>query len=430
MNPEFRRQLWLQFSATRLATLPLLLAAIFAAVYLTVPAAPAVALASVAAVLFALLVMGMGTFAAGGSIMDEIADHTWDQQRMSAMQPWAMTWGKLAGASAYGWYGGALCLLVAWPSALVREPLALVCKATLAAVLAGVSLQALLVAINLQLLKNATRVPRRGGLAALLLILLWGSGMVMSTVSGGQILWWGRGFERLDFALLSLAVFAAAALVGAWRSMAEVLAVRQLPWGWPALALAATAYISGFVWTPRTPVVGVVGLATSAVLTYFALLTEPQHRPQWQRVLNRAQGGHWRGALQQLPRWPTTLVLVLPFALLTTATFRPLFAEPQALTSAVLLQPLAFALLMGRDCALALCFAFAPNARRAGLSFAVLMLVLYMLLPWLLQATGGDVLVGLALPLLAGNGLSLAIAAVHLAVALGVLHWRWRTTAP
>ena len=29
MNPEFRRQLWLQFSTTRLVLLPLLLAAIF-----------------------------------------------------------------------------------------------------------------------------------------------------------------------------------------------------------------------------------------------------------------------------------------------------------------------------------------------------------------------------------------------------------------
>ena len=30
----------------------------------------------------------------------------------------------------------------------------------------------------------------------------------------------------------------------------------------------------------------------------------------------------------------------------------------------------------------------------------------------------------------AGAGLSLAMAAVHLAAALGVLPWRWRTTAP
>ena len=95
MNPEFRRQLWLQFSVTRLALLPLLLAGVFTAVYLSTQAAPAEPLAAVAMVLFGVLVMGMGTFAAGSSVMDEIADRTWDQQRMSATQPWAMTWGKL-----------------------------------------------------------------------------------------------------------------------------------------------------------------------------------------------------------------------------------------------------------------------------------------------------------------------------------------------
>ena len=162
MNPEFRRQLWLQFSVTRLALLPLLLAGVFTAVYLSTQAAPAEPLAAVAMVLFGVLVMGMGTFAAGSSVMDEIADRTWDQQRMSATQPWAMTWGKLAGATAYGWYGGALCLLVALPSALLLEPLSYVLKLTAMAVLAGVFLQALLIAINLQLLKSGSRVSRRG----------------------------------------------------------------------------------------------------------------------------------------------------------------------------------------------------------------------------------------------------------------------------
>ena len=430
MNPEFRRQLWLQFSATRLALLPVLLAASFTAVYLTAPAAPAIPLAGAATLLFAVFVLGMGTFAAGGSVMDEVADRTWDQQRMSAMQPWAMTWGKLAGASAYGWYGGALCLLVALPSALVEEPLVFVLKVALTAMLAGVFLQALLIAINLQLLKTGSWVSRRGGVWTLLLVLLWGGGIVMGTLRGEHLQWWNHSFERLDFALASLLVFAACALVAAWRSMAEVLAVRQMPWGWPALALVATGYISGFAWTQRTPVLGVVGLSTCAVLTYFALLTESQHRPVWQRMVNQVRGGEWRAAWLQLPRWPTTLVLALPFAVLTTMALNPYAAVPWTLSNAVLLQPMAFALLLGRDCALALYFAFSPKGRRPVMSFAMLMLVLYALLPWLLQTTGSTLLVGMALPLLAGGSLSIALAATHLGLALGLLCQRWRATAP
>ena len=430
MNPEFRRQLWLQFSAARLALLPLLLAASFCAVYLTVPAPPALPLASVGAALFGLLVLGMGTLAAGSSVMDEITDRTWDQQRMSAMQPWAMTWGKLAGASAYGWYGGALCLLVAVPSALVLESFSFVLKVTLTAVLTGVFLQALLVAVNLQLLKNGSRVSRRGGAWVLLLVLLWGGTIAMATLRGERIVWWGQPMDRLDLALASVVVFALCALVAAWRSMAEVLAVRQLPWGWPALALAATLYLTGFARSHALSVLGVVGLSICAVLTYMALLTEPQQRPLWQRVVNRARGGQRRAVLLQLPRWPTTLVLALPFAVLTTLALDPFAAVPWTLTDALLLQPLAVVLLLARDCALALYFAFTPKGRRPLMAFAVLMLVLYGLLPWLLRATGSPWLPGLALPVLVGGGWSIVVATVHLGLALGLLRQRWLATGP
>ena len=120
MNPEFRRQLWLGFSTTRMVVLPLLLLAFFAAAYATPGNRAATALAMTGSVLFAVLVWGMGTFAVGASVIDEVTDRTWDQQRMSAMQPWAMTWGKLGGATAYGWYGGALCLLVAMSLRLIK----------------------------------------------------------------------------------------------------------------------------------------------------------------------------------------------------------------------------------------------------------------------------------------------------------------------
>ena len=138
MNPEFRRQLWLQFSATRLIVLPLLVLACFAAAGLSQPNDLPQTLALVGAALFGLLVWGMGTLAAGASVIDEITEHTWDQQRMSALQPWAMTWGKLAGATSYGWYGGLICLLVAVPGALLMGRGDTVLRFAVVGVLGGV----------------------------------------------------------------------------------------------------------------------------------------------------------------------------------------------------------------------------------------------------------------------------------------------------
>lgn len=432
MNPEFRRQLWLQFSSTRLILLPVLLVACFTAVALSGADHVATALSITGATLFGLLVWGMGTLAAGASVMDEITERTWDQQRMSAMQPWAMTWGKLAGASAYGWYGGAFCLLVAVPaSVLAGQPSDQVLRLALAGILGGLLLQAMLIAVNLQLAKVGGRMARRGGMSGLLLLLLWGAGPLIGLVKETQLLWWGESFDGLNFALASLALFGACALGAAWRSMAEVLAVRQLPWGWPMLALVATIYLAGFAPEQRWRVFGLTGLAICTGFTYVALLAEPQPRPLWQRVVTRLEAGQWRAALQQLPRWPTTLVLALPFSLLIWYTLSPevsskAFGRFGDYGGG---HAVALVLLLARDCALALFLAFSPTGRRPVLGFWVLMGVLYGLVPWLLSGLHSRALSGLVQPLLTAGVESLVLAALHLALALGLLHWRWRATA-
>ena len=436
MNPEFQRQLWLQFSPTRLLVLPALLLTCFVAISVSGTSEPVAALAYSAAALFGLLVWGMGTLAVGASVMDEITERTWDQQRMSAMQPWAMTWGKLAGASAYGWYGGAFCLLVAVPaSVLAGQSPALVLRLALGGILGGLLLQALLIAVNLQLAKVGGRIARRGGLSILLLTLLWGTGPLLGLLKDTDLLWWGQPFKGMSFSLASLALFTACALGAAWRSMAEVLAVRQLPWGWPALALLLASYLAGFAPEKRLMVFSVIGLATCAAFTYLALLAEPQPRPLWQRVLTRLESGQWRAALLQLPRWPTTLALALPFAVLVwhklppeTASLRE-FGEFGYAIGSVGVHALVLVLLLARDCALALFLSFSPKGRRPVLGFWVLMGVLYGLLPWLLSGLHSDMLSSLAQPLLGASVWALSFAVLHLALARGLLRWRWQATA-
>jgi hypothetical protein len=429
MNPEFRRQLWLQLSATQLLVLPALLLAGFAGVFVSAKEQPAYALALTGAALFALLVLGVGMRAVGASVMDELNDHTWDQQRMSAMEPWAMTWGKLAGASAYGWYGGALCLLVAVPAAWQTSLRASVLHLTLAAVLAGVFLQALLLAVNLQLARAGGRAARRGSSPTLVLVLLWGLGPVVSVLNVDEVRWWGLHWATLDFVVASLALFTLCALAAAWRSMAEMLAVRQYPWAWPALVLLTTTYLSGFVASHRTLAFGVTGLISSVVLTYFTLLTEPQPRPLWQRVVTRLASSQWQSALKQLPRWPATLVLMLPLSLLVMTSQDSQDALPGPAGSWLGVQPLCVLLLVVRDCALALFFAFSATGRRPVLAFWITLMVLHALLPWLLGLADDHLLLGLVVPLYAPAPLSVALALGHAAVAVGLLYRRWQATA-
>lgn len=430
MNPEFRRQLWLHFSPIRLAVLPLLQLATFAAIFFSVNHRTIQAVAATGVAMFVLLVLLMGTFAAGASVMDEITERTWDQQRMSAMQPWGMTWGKLAGATLYAWYGGAVCLLVAVPAALLFESPAVVLRWVLGGVVGGVFLQALLLAVNLQLVRASSTVVRRGGVWTFVLVVLWGIPPLTSLGRGVGVEWWGHFFNGIDFVLGTLLLLTSCSLFGAWRSMAEVLLVRQLPWGWPVFALVATVYLGGFSSQEMDHVFWSVGLLTCMGCTYLALLAEPQPRPVWQRVVHRVQDGQWREAALQLPRWPTTLVLALFFAVLATLMSGPNAVLPWARHTTWL--PLTLVLLAARDCAAALFFAFSPSTRQPMFALGVLMLVLYALLPWLLASAGAHPLLkGLALPLLAPTAsVSVLLALVHLALALGLLRWRWQAGAP
>lgn len=425
MNPEFQRQLWLQFSAPRLILMPVLLFAGGLAVVLTSrPDLWPKELALAAVIGFMLLVGGLGVRAAGTSVLDELTERTWDQQRMSAMQPWAMTWGKLAGATAYSWYGGAICLAVAVPCAwALHYPLLGLKLAAL--VLAGILLQALMLAVNLQLAKLDGRLARQG--QWLWVAFLLPLPQLFRMEDQPVLSWWGQSWSTPGFLVGSLLLFVLCALVAAWRSMAESLAVRQLPWGWPVLGLVLTLYFSGFDLNVRLHTVGVVGVWVCGALTYFALVSEPQPRPMWQRVAARGEAGRWRAALEQLPRWPTSLAAALLFGLLS--------GLGEDVRSGMLPgTALAWALLLVRDCALALFFAFAPRARRPLGAFLVAMLVLHALMPWLAQAPAPAWVRGLLYPpvdhFLAATSLINGMALLHAALALGLLAWRWKATRP
>jgi hypothetical protein len=429
MNPEFRRQLWLQFSPARLILMPslLLLGSLAVALSSGLERLPE-GLASAALGVFLMIVYGMGTNAAGTSILEEIQERTWDQQRMSAMQPWAMTWGKLAGATSYAWYGGALCLLVFVPASWLADwPHA--GEMAICAVLGGILLHALLLAVNLQLGRNPGKLAQRGGMWALLVFLLWALGFGVNFARSSTLAWWGEEYEPWTFLLASLLVFVPCVLVAAWRLMAESLAVRQLPWGWPALILLLTGYVGGFTAPAHVPL-SLTGLGIAALLTYASLLSQPQTRVVWQRMLGLASAGQWRSVLRQLPPWLTSLALVLPFALLATLQLSGKGGGMDGAGHFSVQEPLVIALLTLRDCCLLLFFSFNPQARRPQGAFMITMLVLYLLLPWLFAVMDASLLTSLVFPLYGELATASGIAALHAGAAFLLLKWQWARTRP
>ena len=96
INPEFKRNLWLSFSTHRLIGMPAFLTLIFMTIALAdfrSEIASSLYVSSISAFIFIVWLWGARN--ANSTIVDELRDKTWDQQRMSSLDPWTMTWGKL-----------------------------------------------------------------------------------------------------------------------------------------------------------------------------------------------------------------------------------------------------------------------------------------------------------------------------------------------
>ena len=123
MNPEFQRYLWLEASPRRLAWAGVVLLLIYGATVMatrTNPYGPLPVLGGVGAAVFVACAMIWASRAAATSVLSEIADRTWDFQRLSALDPWAMTWGKLAGSASLAWLCGLTGLLLSVVAGLSR----------------------------------------------------------------------------------------------------------------------------------------------------------------------------------------------------------------------------------------------------------------------------------------------------------------------
>ncbi len=439
-NPEFQRQIWLTWSLTRALVLPALLGLAAAAVALAARDAQEAAanLARAAVIGFVVVVWLYGSREAGASVVDEIRDRTWDQQRMGALPPWPMTWGKLLGSTSLAWWGGAICAGV-YAAAAVQAGLAQWPLTLLTLVAGGVALQALASLLNLHLALFDERLAARGGLWWLLVLALWGFGPIslLGELDGRG--WWGFTLSGAVLAAGSACLIAACLVTALWRRTAEALAVRQLPWAWPLLAVVLAVWSAGFVLGTsvegalHTVLAGVVTFA--GVFTLLVLVSEPNDRTRWAAIGARALRGEWRRALERLPLWPVSLTLALAAALLlTVVSSRPSAGDVPKLTEVIRadsLMALTLVLMLVRDCALATALAWRTRVRRPVGAFLLCLLVLYVLLPWLAGALELKPVLHALLPpsllvVREAAGSMLALAAVHAVLGLLLAAWSWR----
>lgn len=435
MNPELRRNLWLELGVHRLVAMPLVLWLIFLASYLLAGRDFGALVAWAAVLVFFGLTALWGTRAAADSLFTEVAEHTWDLQRLSALSPWQMSWGKLLGATSFQWYGGLLCLAVFLAAA--PAPAAVNVKLVAVYVAASIAIQALALAGSAFGVMRGLQERSALGTVLAALLIIWALGNAYSPLEElAAVSWYGYRLGVVDFALASGIAFAAWSLLGATRSMALALAARTLPWAWPAFALFLATWLAGFQFRLAVPLAGMLpGILDAAfvcalALTYLAAIVERKDPLILRRLQRYWQARSWRRFAQTLPISASSLALAVVLAPAVAASdpalVLPRPGEPAfPAFGAGAFAVLALAL---RDLGLLYFLALRPGARRPETTALLYFLLLYALVPHLLAALELEPLARLVLP----NPLAMPLAAgliagVHVLVVAGLLIARWRS---
>ncbi len=435
-NPEFIRNLWLEFGAARVALVTVALLLGFAVVWISADYTLGDAVATLALWIYAGTTLAWGARAVGLSMVEEARTGTWDTQKLSALEPWTMTWGKLLGASALAWYAGILCIVAYLLAQGSQGP-------TWRMIGLGVAGAVLLHGTSLTLALVATRrgVPPRSGSTTILLLL---AAMVLGNALGGftgdaRLQWYGLDARSADVLLATTLAFAAWAVVAAWRLMCTELAVRTLPVAWLGFHAFIALWGAGFDVVPG--VAGGAGgagfaLSLSAVLciTAWALawvgaIVEPRDPLVVSRWLAAWRARHWRRAGEETPLWVPSALLALLTAFVLAAGFSATGERSDWAGTAWRAAP-AFAFLLVRDIAVLHWFAWAPGARRPEFTAFVCLLLAWWLVPQVLTFIGLGVVAALVLPPFETQPVvATVIAAVQAGIALWLLVRRWRSQA-
>lgn len=447
MNPEFLRNLWIEITPSRLAAAPLVLGAILLLVWY-VSGGDMTKVSGAALWLYYFIVLMWGTRRAAASLADEVANRTWDSQRMSALGPWAMSWGKLFGATAYVWYGALLCLAVAavesrqsWRAFLLHP-------------IAGAAAMAVaLLAVSLQRGRGGaggrrTLVAQGLGIAAGFVLSPTGAGLLdlRSPYFRYSVEWYGLSVSPDLFFLVATAGFLAWALFGVYRAMCADLQKPVWPWAWTAFSLYLIAFLGGFA-RPGDNALGpdwlTVAVPAAAVLFYVALFADGKDSVRYRWFLVSVRSGDRARAARLMPLWLPSLPLLAGLAIALgirtdqgdPARIQPLFHDLFGIANVEVLPATAWAvaaiLFALRDLLLVLFLNFGSKSRSPDLAAFVYLAVLYWIVPGILGFLAPGWVQALFLPWpLSGPFVAICAPAAEVVV-FAVLAWqRWRALAP
>ncbi|HQQ63844.1 MAG TPA: hypothetical protein PLF22_09750 [Pseudomonadales bacterium] len=435
-NPEFNRNLWIEFSGQRAVVVPILFGLLLWLLF-SLPDPPdtlgPVIEGAMLVIAGAALWLG-GPYQIAQGLFTEWERHTWDIQRLSPITPWRLVWGKLFGSTVFVWYIGlcALLLYLVLPGWFGKhQPLPERWLMGALFLSTAVMLQACAFLSTLYSLRYGAlfaRNVKRPSVTVAAFALLGVPPMLRLFTQSGEILWYDNSYMPRVFLLGSSAVLSLWGVYGCYRITRSDFLYRNGPLPWLLFTVFLAVWLAGL--SQDAPVY--TALTVSLVLLYVTLFSAPVDTLGLHHTLAFMRSGQWRRVGETLPLWTNTLpvvVVLLVYAML--ASPQGILPRSAVMQSAVgkLLTPGFYLSLTGfvaRDiCLLHLLYFSQRNQRAMGACF-VYLAVLYVLIPSIMKTLDVQQLLGLFLPL---PGQSLPLVWIEV-LALGIwARQRWETYA-
>lgn len=402
MSPEFRRNLWLEFTPSRVAIMTSIIALVGLAVFLISRnhVGPLVPL-GIAGYLFITLFWGARN--AARSVIGEIRERTWDFQRISAAPPASMALGKLFGATSYTWYGGLLSLSLAIPGLVRTNDVERVIAIVALLVASGLLCHAVSLGSALATARRRRTDARLGVLPhqAAGLIAAFGSagtaasmGRTWYGVDKWQIVhWFGGDYTLLSFVLVVTLVFAGWAIVGCWREMRLELMETNTPVVWPAFLGFLAVLLAGFGEnTGQSLALAYAGIHAAAMI---ALIVEPKNAVDLRAFGSAVAHGQVLRALARMPAYAWAFVVAAGLAIALVAYAPVITLRDEFVTAGSALGALGF---LARDIGVFHFFHAKPRQNRGDFSGLVSLALLYVLGGAVANSVDGEIVAAFVRP--------------------------------
>lgn len=430
MNPEFQRNVWLEIPSHRLVAMPAVLVLIYLAAWI---AGGTQTFPVVTQLTLGLILIVWGSRLAADSVLGEVQGRTWDAQRMSAITPWEMAWGKLFGSTIYVWYGALFCVAAFFLSDehriidLVRV------------LLAGLQAQALALLLSLLTLRRGVeglqfQVFLSQGLAILVVLPFQA---LIPVDPYGHVSWYGYAITQSVFLIASQVTFIGWTILGIYRLMRTELQYRTSQAAWLGFVVFLALYVAGIdgllLLSAAKSFPGELSgrlfqaFCMAVALTYVAAFVEPKGLVRLRSWVQHTQKGRMNRVAEMTPSWFVSGIVTLGLGAATLIAVA--LAPAGGMEALIPLLPFmgAIVLFVIRDIAVLHYLVLHERARRGHIAAVLYLITVYFLAPIGLDFLNLDQLLPVFIPTRSAPAL-LVLGPVFLqaVLALGLVMRRWR----